>query len=1632
MFAAGLMGSIALGSVHAATTDSALAQTPLFINESFPPLNMLVLGRDHKLYYEAYNDASDLDGDGVLDVGYKPDQIDYYGYFNNNVCYTYTTAGEFYPNSAAGGTNKKQCSDAWSGDFLNYLATSRMDAIRRVLYGGYRFTDSTSKTVLQAAYIPRDAHTWGKEYDPLRDDYDISKYAPLPKPNSGSRHLFAVTTLQQDGIPVLRVLNDTSRWRIWDWVSKEAPVGQDSCMGGNSCVDTSNNTSWSAVPNTILKDLVITTWKKGSNQHAYNTSEMNNLFSNIPNKSQCGSSSTLLSSIKTNTASDNNPFSGSNGCTQENYITKITGKIYIADAGTYRFGVDGDDSVDVTINGTTIGRYGYNSSNTSQLDTNSKSINFSQSGWYDVTFRHIEETGGDSWGLYWKLTTRESKIVNHNLRVVACPANTEELREDTCKKYPNDGNAIYKPTGLLHDFGENEKMYFGLLTGSYSKNIAGGALRRNMDSFKNEVDPVTGIYKTNVDGIVANIDRLKIIDYSYSSNEYSSSCTYSSNTMGPISRSGYNASNCTMWGNPVAEMMFEAVRYFAGAEKANTQYGDGSKDRQINLAHPDWKSPYEPLSDGGGGYQYCARPVMTVISDINPSYDYKLPGSEFVRSDEKVSAEAARLTAFNVSTETRAIGGAEGITGRDYFIGQSTQSNADSLPTVKKIDDLSNARGLSPEEPSKQGTYFSAGVARFAANNKIAGNEEGLNPIMTYAVAIASPLPQIRFPVENGNYVTISPFAKSVGGGYGISSTSEFQPTNQIVDYYVSAMANTGNADADPSINEGRPYAQFRINYEDVEQGADHDMDAIVLYTIWLDADKKVRIKLTSEYAAGGIIQHMGYVISGTTADGVYLEVRDVDTAEGSDVAYKLNTPPGRPSGWCTSTGSTGCRPLPLETERAFTPSTGNSGAGFLKDPLWYAAKYGMPDRDPASVVGDPDNYFLVTNATTLKDQLTKAFNDIVQRTSSVTAVSVDVPRATVLSDTTYVYRTDFKAEGWSGDFLKEKQEYVTAEGSTSATLTRTSIWSAAQKLAAKGADNRAIYFAGRTAAGASTLAPFNWSTINSSAYASYRNILNVDGQGSERVAFLRGKSSSLRERRKLDNGKENVLGDIVNSSPLRIKGPAYQTAGANKLDGTDKYGTYAATLASRDEVIYIGANDGMLHAFRASDGEELFAFIPSTLMSKLNVLSAADYGEPEGTPHRYYVDGTPVSTDVYFNDQWHKVLIGSLGAGGRQIFALDITNPADPQLLWEFGEDNDSDMGYSLPEPTIARLNDPEGGKGKWVVLLPNGYQGGNSSTGKASLFVLDIQNGSVLHKFTMNGANSGESLDVIGNGLSSLTAVDLNGDAKVDMAYAGDLLGNVWRFDLRSATTSQWSVQRFFTARDTDGHRQPITAAPTVLSHSTGVGDLVVVATGRFLTDNDKRETQAQSIYGVWDQFATANAADTNANNVPTADKGRSALQIQTFEQFSSQDGAFKLSKNNVEWRDSDGTPQKWGWYADFPRDGERQIYSMILYGKSLVFTTLLPRENPCEAGLSGTTYGIDPLTGGATTYPVFDVNGDGVIDDQDLIDGYVVSGLDTAGGKTPIADGRVWTPDGDNRRVASGVQSGRQNWRVLPPQN
>ncbi|MFB3078276.1 MAG: pilus assembly protein, partial [Lysobacterales bacterium] len=250
---------------------------------------------------------------------------------------------------------------------------------------------------------------------------------------------------------------------------------------------------------------------------------------------------------------------------------------------------------------------------------------------------------------------------------------------------------------------------------------------------------------------------------------------------------------------------------------------------------------------------------------------------------------------------------------------------------------------------------------------------------------------------------------------------------------------------------------------------------------------------------------------------------------------------------------------------------------------------------------------------------------------------------------------------------------------------------------------------------------------------------------------------------------RSSVLGDIIHSGPTYVGKPA---AGYN-FGG---YLGFANANADRAARVYVGANDGMLHAFDALNGSEVYAYVPSMVMGNLPKLAAQPY------KHQYFVDGFLTVEDAQFGGSWHSVLVGGLGAGDKGYYALDVTSPgaateaeAAGKILWEFHSSSSGagNLGYGYSRPSIVRLNN-----GQWAAVVANGYM---SASGAASLYLLDVQTGAVIREITVP--------DLDGNGLSSPTVIDANADGFVDTAYAGDLNGNLWKFDLKSSNPAAWS---------------------------------------------------------------------------------------------------------------------------------------------------------------------------------------------------------------------------------------------------
>lgn len=1592
-----------------------LPNIPLTVSVTATPLTLLTASRDHKLYYEAYNDASDLNSDGFLDIGYNPN-ITYYGYFDSYKCYNYSS-GVFEPVYIS--ETDKTCptnTGEWSGDYLNYLTMSRMDALRRVLYGGYRSTDDASSTILERSFIPQDAHSWGKEYTSYSvDGYYITDYTPLSQPSSGTRHIFANTTLLGTSDPLLRVLTNTA-FRVWEWLSIERPVAGTECATGNN---SRSNCAGSGGTNDSTHP---------SDHNSFLT--LLGKFANASHLQGSGSAEEINGS--------GNPHGP-----DDYYITVFNGKLKSNKTGIHEFAVDGDDAVEVVINDTVVAGW-YGGHGKCNCLTHYGSIYLEAGTEYSVTFLQEEVEGQDNYYLSWKrpgtnsdgdaytwsivpkysnsrglydLTqttynrnTVSSTMTDYSVRVKTCVSG---LLEPECRGYPAGAPAYYKPIGILQQYGEDNSMAFGLMTGSYTKNTSGGVLRKNISSLTDEITAGTGQLSSAV-GVIKALDKLKIKGFG-GSHSYNEDCGV------PEVNASLAEGRCRMWGNPIAEIMYEGVRYLGGQSAATTAFDidkTGNDDATLGLPLPSWLNPYRSKADGG--YPTCSKSSNIVISDISPNFDTdQLPGRYEYTAPSALTAFTSTFsgssiplvkdeTSQSVSLSVNDLGNTiwtgefgSGAT-KSFFIGQSGDT-FDGAPTAKTVDSFAKMRGLAPEEPSQQGGFYEASIAYFGKINDInpvttalpGKPEDPHNPnyqkVETYSVALASPKPRIEFPITISGVtktITLVPFGKTVGGCGTIDRTEgKYQPTNTIVDFYILAFKNTNTGNKDTSVNGGLPYAKFRINYEDSEYGSDHDMDAIVEYELTATSSNTLQVKLTSDYAAGGCIQHMGYVISGTTKDGTYLDVRDSDTGTGSDVNYFLDTPNDSDA-------------LPLTNTRIFTPGT--TTAQFVPyDPLWYAAKWGgfidrnknnKPDLKPewdADDNGVPDTYFLVQNPLKLKDALRRAFDTIIERSASASNVSSN---STSIKSDTQVFQSIFNTKSWSGN--------VSAFPVSTAGVGSTANWQAAKEMPAH--DLRNIF----TKSGGVAI-EFKWtndlSTTDKTALVS-ENVVN----------FLRGDRSkellnggTFRDRPTVPTN--NVLGDFVHSSPYFVKD---------------------------SNTVFAGANDGMLHGFSATTGVELFAYIPSQALPRLQKLSQIDYGSAT-TPHEYFVDGE-IAVTTTVQTTGHNYLVSLLGQGGKGLFGLDVTNPASfsaTNVLWEYFDTSDPDLGYMLGRPVIAKMNG-----GAMAVLVGNGY---NSTSGTAALYIFNLTTGALIKKIDTGAVGD--------NGLASPGVFDSDADGDIDYIYAGDLKGNVWKFDVTKSNDGLWDVafktgttpEPFFTAKNATDTVQPITAQITVTVNDV-TGDphngkrFIHFGTGSYFRTADPNDLQIQSWYGLIDE----NAQLTECVN-KTAAVCRNVLTKRSVLEIGTLSGKPVRTVSEAVLTPNDMNDKK-GWFMDLTKadgtgEGERIVTSSRVFQlvkPTLIASSIIPIVDPCVPGGKGYLNAVNPYSGARMTVGIFDLNRSGKFASY-VLSGNLISSVDLGGGMPgePVLIGNllvVGESDGNIPDIPVPLgfvaNKGRISWREI----
>ena len=547
---------------------------------------------------------------------------------------------------------------------------------------------------------------------------------------------------------------------------------------------------------------------------------------------------------------------------------------------------------------------------------------------------------------------------------------------------------------------------------------------------------------------------------------------------------------------------------------------------------------------------------------------------------------------------------------------------------------------------------------------------------------------------------------------------------------------------------------------------------------------------------------------------------------------------------------------------------------------------------------------------------------------------TLELTNVNLKSGNEIVFKTDYEKEYWSGNVFAypiDEKGQINEGGE---------IWIGGVRTALDAAN----FDYGRTIVtmkGDGTRIPFRWDSLSSTQQVA----LGTATTGPGILNFVRGSRSSEIQNGGTYRDRQSVLGDIIHSRATYVKN-------------------------GDSPVLFVGANDGMLHAFDASrdGGNELWAYVPSMLIANLKNLTVNPY------EHAYFVDGGLSVGDVVIAGTKKTVLVGGLGAGGRGLYALDISNPnpttetaAKDSILWEITPstiNNSSftdyaNLGYTYGTPQIGKLN-----TGEYAAIFGNGYN--NTGNGRASLYVVNVSNGQLIREIPTDTSGG----ITAPNGLSSPFLVDADGDGDVDAVYAGDLDGRLWKFNLSANTAASWSSTMLYATSPA----QAITVAPTASIHPMG-GYMVTFGTGRMLSiadpNNDVKDTATYYAYGVWDGAPATNTSMLTQN-----------LAEKSYTFAGATTRVRVVTTNNVPNWAPGGTK---GWKVALPTAGERFVGDGLFQeNERFYFRSYNPTINNADPIPDGENwlFELDYLSGGTKNSPFLDMNGDLVLNSGDRI--------------------------------------------------
>lgn len=641
----------------------------------------------------------------------------------------------------------------------------------------------------------------------------------------------------------------------------------------------------------------------------------------------------------------------------------------------------------------------------------------------------------------------------------------------------------------------------------------------------------------------------------------------------------------------------------------------------------------------------------------------------------------------------------------------------------------------------------------------------------------------------------------------------------------------------------------------------------------------------------------------------------------------------------------------------------------------------------------EPQTYFLQSNARGVLAAFERIFSQAASAQRSIAGAAA--AGSSLTSTGTFVYQASFDTSSWWGD-VQAFSLTVGGADSTEIQLSQAATWSADQRLANRlmaGSPARNIVIGKRGANPVPAAGNFVVGEIEAALQADlnrYNPVAAVDGLWQDRVAYLRGDKSREGSPFRV---RYHALGDIVNSGLQHVGAPSPARSPG------EGYAAFAAANASRVSALYAGANDGMLHAFNASNGDELFAYIPSWLGPNLAALTDPNFN------HQGYADATPVIGDAKTGSgstaaDWKTVLVSGTGGGGRGVFALDVTNPSafgPGKVMWEFTQANDPDMGHVLGKPRIVKMrtNAPAAATAtyRWFAMVPAGVNnyvddgtGIHSSTGAPTIFLLALDKaagaawtatGSAPNYYKISLPFDATLAQTNATGVVNLEAF-MNSAGAVDYVYAGDLHGKLWALDFTKFGADGWTagqLSRFSTgsgaslaaypmyiSKDAAGAIQPITAAPTILEGADPTTHFVGFGTGKYIEYSDATSIQKNTYYTLFDN---GSGAATGGKSGEFGIAGRGRLRQVTL----AADGTLKPTSDFVWGRaTSDGdAKQRSGWYYDLPGTGERVVYdsTYVPLTTKVAFSSLIPdsASSPGVCSVSGGTgnnYYVDLLSG------------------------------------------------------------------------